>query len=338
MSGGWRFEHEWMIAALALLPLIALSRRWFGRIPILLVPYAGEWTGSGTTRRKPLALWALYAAFALLVIGSARPQWVETSSRAVTRGYDVMLAIDLSSSMLAEDYAGAANRLEAVRPVIEAFIQERSADRIGVVALAREAHTLSPPTRDHEWLGSRIAALRIGMIEDGTAIGDGLGLALANLEREEEGETTIGAFVVLLTDGANTSGSLTPPQATAIARHREVPVYAVAAGREGMVPFPVFDANGRRVGTRTYPSSIDLPSLRQIASATSGRFFRAEDGAALTRAFAQIDAARAAEDTVLTQVDTNELYHWFVGPGLLLLLLLLFDRSAKGLRGRPVAA
>jgi Ca-activated chloride channel family protein len=259
-------------------------------------------------------------------VAAARPQRVDRHEEVVSRGYDLMLAIDLSTSMLAEDYRGVdgrpINRLEAIRPVISAFVAGRPGDRVGVVVFAGRAHTLAPLTTDHAWLEARIGALKIGLVEDGTAIGDGLGLALAGLEAgRAAGDEATGQFVILLTDGANTSGGLTPPQATAIARHRKTPVYAIGAGRTGMVPFPIFDDAGRRIGTRQFPSSLDVEALRAMSAETGGRYLPAGDLAALRDAFAAIDAARKAEVKVRHRSVTTELFAWFAGPGLAALLL-----------------
>lgn len=324
---GFGFASPWALAALAVIPAVLAWRRWRGRTPVWLVPYAARWTGRAAA--PPGAAWrmaALCLALALLVVAAARPQRADQREEVVSRGYDLMLAIDLSTSMLAEDYAGPdgpISRLDAVRPVIRRFITKRPDDRIGVVVFAARAYTLAPPTTDHAWLDGRVAALRIGMLEDGTAIGDGLGIALAGLEAARPGaaEDAAGQFVILLTDGANTSGTLTPPQSTALARHRGVPVYTVGAGRNGMVPFPVFDDDGRRTGTRMFPSSLDIEALRTISAETGGRFLPAGDVAALEAAFRDIASARKAEFRVRTRLVTTELFPWALGPALALLLL-----------------
>src|SRR5690606_10808786 len=172
------------------------------------------------------------------------------------QGYDIILAVDLSGSMLAEDYARAGkriNRLQAIKPVIQAFITERPGDRIGIVVFAGRAYTLAPLTFDHAWLARQIERLHPGLIEDGTAIGDGLGVALSRLEQRDrmEDEHRQGAFVILLTDGANNRGALAPPAAAEIAQSRSIPVFTIGAGRNGLVPFPRMDANtGEILGYR----------------------------------------------------------------------------------------
>lgn len=336
---GLRLADPWLLLALLAIPALMAWRHWLGRAPLLLVPYASAWAGRGLT--PPSRGWRtalLYAAIALTVLAAARPQRLDRREETLSRGYDLMLAIDLSTSMLAEDYhgpKGAMNRLEAIRPIIRAFITGRPNDRIGVVAFAGHAYTLAPLTTDHRWLARQVEALRIGLIEDGTAIGDGLGIALANLESSRKDERLIGRFVILLTDGANTAGELEPPQATAIARHRGVPVYTIGAGRNGMVPMPLLDDTGRRIGTRLQPSSVDTDALKTMATATGGRFFQAGDTKAVASAFAAIDAARKADFRVKTHVEVTELYHW---PLLAALACLLLAAPALGRgRARPLA-
>ena len=321
---GFQFAAPGLLGLLLLIPALAAWRRWRGRAPVWLAPYAAAWSPPRALPGGPWRMLCLYGVLALLILALARPQRVDARQDVVSRGYDLMLAIDLSSSMLAEDYVGPdgpINRLEAIRPALQAFVTERPNDRIGVVLFAAQAYTLAPLTTDHGWLAEQLSTLQIGLLEDGTAIGDGLGIALAGLERpRSDADEAVGQFVVLLTDGANTSGSLTPPQSTALARHRGVPVYAIGAGRNGMVPFPIFDDQGRRVGTRQFPSALDIETLQRMAQETDGRFVQAGDTAALAQAFAAIDAAQKTEFQVRTRRVTTDLFVWpLVGAFALLL-------------------
>lgn len=332
----YRFEYPWVLLALLLIPALILWRRWRGRTPVWLVPYAGAWVAAGQVHAREWRIAGLYAAMALVIIAAARPQRADERQEIVSKGYDLMLAVDLSTSMLAEDYEGprgAINRLEAIRPVLQAFITGRPSDRIGVVVFAGKAYTLAPLTTAHDWLEKQVANLRIGLVEDGTAIGDGLGISLANLEAGRGNDGGVGAFVVLLTDGANTSGTLTPPQATAIARHRRVPVYTIGTGRNGMVPFPIFDGSGRRIGTQERPSSIDIEALRMMSSQTGGHYFQAGDARAVASAFAAIDGARKTEVQVKTHAIIAELFAWAALPALALLLWAL--PGLPSLRSKP---
>ena len=279
---------------------------------------AAHWT-SHAGRHRTWLLW-------LLVVALARPQRVEDRREVKQQGYDLMLAIDLSGSMLAEDYERGGeriNRLQAIKPIIQAFITQRRSDRIGMVVFSGRAYTLAPLTFDHEWLGRQVERLKLGLIEDGTAIGDGLGVALTRLEQagRADGERRKGAFVVLMTDGANNRGLLAPEQAAEIARTRGVPVYTIGAGRDGLVPMPVFDERGNKVGYRRAISDLDEGQLRAIADATGGRFFRAVDVDTTEKAFAAIDAAQKIEFQAKSYLVSTELFVWAALPGAALLFL-----------------
>ncbi len=243
-----------------------------------------------------------------------------------------MLAIDLSGSMLAEDYEKGGdriNRLQAIKPVIQAFINDRPNDRIGVVVFSGNAYTLAPLTFDHDWLAKQTERLKIHLIEDGTAIGDGMGVALTRLEqaKRETGGKRSGAFIVLLTDGVNNRGALSPEQAAGIAQKRGVPVYTIGAGKDGIVPFPVFDDKGNKIGYRRMMADLDEEALHQISDTTGGHFFRAVDTDTIESAFKAIDKAQKIEFQAKSYLITTELFYWLAAPGLAALLLAaLFAR------------
>ena len=322
-----RLAQPLWLLALLLLPLVAFLRRR-RPVSVLLIPHAAAWAAprAAPARRWPVRL--AYAAAALLILAAARPQRVDDTRVIRGEGYDLVIAIDLSTSMFAEDstlLGRPVNRLEALKPVLEAFIRQRPADRIGFVAFAGRAYTLAPLTQDHEWLASQVARLQIGLIEDGTAIGDGLGLALTRLDRASasgaSSSARAGAFVILMTDGSNNRGTLSPQQASALAVSRRIPVFTIGVGRDGLVPFPVFDDQGRRLGLQNRMSDLDPTALRQIASETGGAYFRAEDPGAAKTAFAAIDRAQKITFDQTTQVLATELYPWPTLAALLLLTL-----------------
>ena len=329
----------WLLALL-LLPAVLWLR---GRraVPVLLVPFAAAWHRPSLTSvsRWPAGLALL--GLILLIVALARPQRVEDKREVHTQGYDIMLSIDLSGSMLAEDYekdGDPINRLQAIKPVIQAFIDRRPNDRIGIVVFSGRAYTLAPLTFDHDWLSRQVARLKIGLIEDGTAIGDGLGIALTRLNQaaREEGTQRKGAFVVLLTDGANNRGTLSPDQAMQIAKNRAIPVYTMGAGRDGLVPFPVFDQNGNRLGTRRMPSDLDQNTLITIAQTTGGHYYRVDDTKAIESAFSAIDRTQKIEFQSKSYLLTTELFTWVAAPGLgCLLLSALLIRGRAGPLGPP---
>jgi Ca-activated chloride channel family protein len=333
------FEFAWLpgLLGLLLIPGVVWLRYLFGRSPIWVVPYVAAWGGS---EKPPKSIWralAMYLAIVLTILAAAKPQWNEQRLIEQPAGADIVIAIDLSTSMHAEDYIGVAgplDRLSALKPVLQEFVTSRASDRIALVVFAGSAYTLVPLTRDRAWVVRQIDQLRIGMIEDGTAIGDGLGLALAQFESTP---TSAGRFVVLVTDGANTSGRLTPPQSTIVARHLSVPVYTVAAGRDGFAPYPLLDAQGRRIGTRQQPSTIDRESLRTIAEKTGGAYFDGEDLAGLSSAFEAIDISQqSVTDTKISTV-RRDLRHYFVAAVLALLVLVLASLLRQRLAGHSSA-
>lgn len=342
LPAGYTLQNPWWLASLLILPLLVWVRGRRGA-PVMIVPFAAAWHRPSIipSSRWPAVLAML--GLVLLVGALARPQKVEDKRDVKQQGYDLMLAIDLSGSMLAEDYERGGeriNRLQAIKPVIQAFISQRANDRIGLVVFSGRAYTLAPLTFDHDWLGRQIERLKIGIIEDGTAIGDGLGVALTRLEQaaREDGIKRKGAFVVLLTDGANNRGLLTPEQATNIAKSRSVPVYTIGAGRDGLVPIPVFDDNQNKIGYRRTISDLDEGQLRSIADATGGSFFRAADSDTIVKAFAAIDRAQKIEFTAKSYLLTTELFAWLAAPGTFLLFLGALFALPPQLRRRGPAA
>jgi Ca-activated chloride channel family protein len=331
------FQSPLWFLALLIIPAIfwLRSRR---TVPVLIVPFAAAWHRASLAGPSRLPAILVSLGLILLTIGLARPQKVEDKREVRTQGYDLILAIDLSGSMLSEDFTEGStpvNRLQAIKPVIQAFINDRPSDRIGVALFAGHAYTLAPLTFDHDWLARQIEQIKIGLIEDGTAIGDGLGLALTRLEqsdRTEDGNKRKGAFVILLTDGANNRGALSPQQATEIAKDRHIPVYTIGAGREGWVPFPVFDNNGNRVSVRRVISDLDEETLRTIARETGGLYFRARDNNTIKNAFAAIDRAQKIEFQAKSYLVTTEYFHWFAAAGSAFLLLAALFRKPENLK------
>ena len=336
-------DPEWF-AALLLVPL-ALWLRRRRAVQVLIVPFAATWhrPTQVTLTRWPAAL--AFAGLVLLIAALARPQRVEDKREVRTQGYDIVLAIDLSGSMLAEDYerdGHRINRLLAIKPVIQAFINKRPNDRIGIVVFSGRAYTLAPLTFDHDWLARQTERLKIGLIEDGTALGAGLGVALTRLEqaKRESGGKRQGAFVVLLTDGANNRGLLSPEQAGDIAKSRGIPVYTIGAGQAGLAPMPVFDPKtGRQIGMRLTATDLDEDSLREISGKTKGEFFRAYDTGTIESSFASIDKAQKIEFQAKSYLITSELFAWLAVPGALLVLAAaLIIRRPGGSGARPDAA
>jgi Ca-activated chloride channel family protein len=257
------------------------------------------------------------AALALLVVALARPQLGKADSVVRSEGIDIMLAVDVSSSMLAEDFqldGGRANRLEAVKAVVRDFAAGRPNDRIGLVLFAGRPYTQAPLTLDHGWLLSTLDRAEIGMIEDGTAVGSALATAVARLE----GADAKSKVVILLTDGVSNAGKVAPLTAAEAAQTLGYRVYTIGAGTRGAAPYPQRDPFGRTVYVNM-PVDVDEKTLQQVAERTGGRYFRATDTDSLRLIYAEIDQLETTSQEGLQYLDHHELYVWLVVPALLLL-------------------
>ncbi len=337
-------KNPWWLLTLLVLPLVMWLRR---RQPVsaILVPFAGAWW-KPTLLPQPARLPAflLSVGLVLLVLALARPQRLETISDPRQEGHELMLAIDLSGSMLAEDFEIAGeriSRLEVIKPVIKAFINNRPNDRIGLVVFAGRAYTLAPPTFDHAWLAQQVERLRIGLMEDGTAIGDGLGVALSRLEHAKpvaEGTATTGknphGFIILLSDGGNNKGLLKPKQSAAIAKARGITVYTIGAGKDGSAPYPIFDEMGAKIGYRRILADLDEPALKDIAATTGGQYFRVDNTEAVTTSFKAIDESERTQFKALIR-RPRDLHLWFVAAGLGLVVWSAVLASAAERRELP---
>jgi Ca-activated chloride channel family protein len=284
-----RWENPWALALLLGVAFLAWTTRrpQARRAAVLWVrsKSLGSRLVAWLVRSSELLPWA---ALILAVVAVARPQQGVRQSETETRGVDIVLAIDISPSMAAEDFRPA-NRLAVAKETARDFIRQRSHDRIGLVAFAATAFTQCPLTLDHDALTELLSGLDFGLAEDGTAIGMGLATAVAGLRESK----TPSKVVVLLTDGQNNRGAIDPLTGAELARALGVKVYTVLAGRGGVVPVPVDDPMlGRR--TEMVQMDVDEESLRQIAARTGGRFFRALDPAALAGIYAEIDRLERA--------------------------------------------
>lgn len=315
----FRFEDPSFLLLLLLLPaLVWIQRRWearrFGALRYSSVEEVAR-TGEGRSRwahRIPGVIRAL--ALAAIVVALARPQTGVTSETVLTEGIDIVLALDVSSSMLAEDLEP--NRLEAAKAVAAAFVEGRRNDRIGLVAFAGEAYTQAPLTLDYGVIVSLLGELEEGIIEDGTAVGMGLATALKRLEASD----AVSKVVVLLTDGRNNRGEIGPTTAAQMAQALGVKVYTIGAGTRGTARVPV---NDPRVGRRYVTMRVDLdePTLREMAELTGGRYFRATDRESLETVFEEIDALERTEIQVQDFTRYGERFPPILEAGLLLLLV-----------------
>ena len=265
-------------------------------------------------------------ALAALVIAAAGPRIGGDTVEVKQEGIAIVVTIDISSSMLAEDFAPS-NRLEVAKRQAVSFIRGRTADRIGLVAFAGEALTQVPVTLDYPVVEQAVSSLRIGSLEDGTAIGSGLATAVNRLRRAP-GKSKV---VLLLTDGENNRGRIDPRTAAASAAAYGIKVYTIGVGTEGEAPFPT----GRGIGGFRYevlPVKIDEALLREIATKTGGKYFRARDSEGLGRIFHQIDALERTPVTVTRYARYDEKVRPFIIAGVVVLLLELALSSTVAVR------
>ena len=269
-------------------------------------------------RHLPFALRA--ATVATIVVALARPQDAERFQHTSTEGIDIVLALDVSTSMLARDFKP--DRITASKEVAGTFIADRVGDRIGLVAFAGEAYTQSPLTTDQGSLQTLLGRIRSGVIEDGTAIGNGLATAINRL-RESEAKSKV---IILLTDGVNNRGEIAPLMAAEIAKAQGIRVYTIGVGTQGMAPYPAIDVYGTPIGgTVMLQVEIDEKTLRSIAETTGGRYFRATDKGKLKAIYDEINQLEKSKVEVSEHVVYHELFvGWLLwAAGLLLAEFLL---------------
>ena len=312
-----KFANPYLLWLLALLlPMVAyyIYRTLQGGAAIRISTIAGARKAPRTLRywlrHVPFVL--RVAAVALLIVALARPQDVEEQSRTNAEGIDIMLSIDISSSMLARDFTP--DRLTAAKEVAGEFIADRYGDRIGLAVFAGESFTQSPLTTDKGSLQTLLARLRSGVIEDGTAIGNGLATAINRL-RESDAKSKV---IILLTDGVNNRGEIAPLMAAGIAADMGIKVYTIGVGTRGQAPYPALDMFGNMT-FQMMDVEIDEETLSEIASRTGGKYFRATDKEKLKAIYDEINQLEK------TKVEITDLtiYHEEFLPLLLLALALL---------------
>ncbi len=262
-------------------------------------------------RHLPLILRCL--SIAAFVIALARPQTFSSGQNIYAKGIDIVMDLDISGSMLAQDLKP--NRLESAKNVISSFINERTSDRIGLVIFSREAFTQCPLTIDYNVLKNLLSQVKTGMIEDGTAIGN----AIANGVNRLRNSKTKSKIIILLTDGMNNAGEVDPMSAAQIAKTFGIRIYTVGVGTRGEAPYPVQTPFGIR--TQMVPVNIDENMLRKIAEETGGQYFRATSTRALKNIYNQIDKLEKTKIEVTSYRNAKELFGSWLYLGLVLLLL-----------------
>ncbi|HAB15572.1 MAG TPA: VWA domain-containing protein [Verrucomicrobiota bacterium] len=320
------FGSPWWLLCLLAIPLLAWLRGRSG--PESAFVYSSLTLVKGITelRRSRAGSWLRslrWLALGLLIVGLARPQMSGGEAPLKASGVDITVALDLSGSMIAEDFelrGERVNRLAIAKDTLNTFIDERPADRIGLVVFGTDAYVAAPPTLDHDFLRRVLERIELGTINgEQTAIGSGLAAAVNRL-RELKSKSRI---VVLMTDGQNNAGKVPPLTAAEAAKALGVKVYTIGVGTRGMAPVPRgTDAFGRKVYGRA-AVDIDEDTLKRIADLTGGKYYRADSTETLRRIYAEIDRLEKTEAKLNKFAQVEELMLWWVGPGLALLLVEL---------------
>lgn len=258
-------------------------------------------------------------ALALIIMALARPSEPLEQTKIYSEGVDIVLAVDASGSMLAEDFkinARRKNRLEVVKKVVEDFIRNRESDRIAMVAFAGRAYTVCPLTLDYDWLIKNLKRVEIGTIEDGTAVGSAISSSLNRL-KDTKAKSKI---IILLTDGMNNAGKISPLTAADAAKALGIKIYTIGAGSKGLVPFPAQDFWGRKV-YQNVKIDIDEETLKKIAEETKAKYYRATDTESLREIYKEIDALEKTEFEEKAYLRYKELFSGFLISGLIFLIL-----------------
>lgn len=318
-------EFTWPYAFLAL-PLPLLIYRLLPRAPrqdaALYVPFFSTLSqlqsdSEKLTSSKPLKLLCCTLIWLLLVIASSRPQWLGEPVQLPSSGRDLMLSVDISGSMEAQDMIignRQASRIDVVKAVVGDFITRREGDRLGLILFAAHAYIQAPLTFDRQTIGTLLEEAEIGIIEESaTAIGDAIGLAIIHLRNRPENSRVL----VLLTDGVNNAGAISPEQAGQLARTENIKVYTIGIGADQLVRRSFF---GSRI---VNPSTeLDEETLTQIAESTGGRYFRARDVNDLIEVYEELDRLEAIEQDEQTYRPSRVLFYWPLGGAVIISFLL----------------
>jgi len=316
------FAHPYLLLLLLLLPVLAWLQGKRGQNSAFLyssVQLVKPISGLSRSRAGRMLLLLRWVSLALLIVALAQPRLIKGESSNRASGIDIVIALDLSSSMASEDFElnrQRVNRLTMSKDVLQKFISQRPADRIGLVAFAGRAYVASPLTFDHDFLLQNLDRLQLGMIEDRTAIGSGLTSSLNRL-RDQQSKSKI---VILMTDGQNNAGKVPPLTAAEVAQTLKVKVYTIGVGTRGMAPMPYINVFGQK-DYQQVKVDIDEETLTQVAERTGGKYFRADNSENLRKIYTEIDRLEKTEFEVKKYQQYEELFRWVILAGLFVLLL-----------------
>jgi len=317
---GITFAYPWVLYFLAIIPLMIAWYFFRGMKTQSSVKYSSlnifkdvPSTIKEKLRHIPFAVRLI--AIGLLIVALARPQSFTSGENVTTEGIDIAMVLDISGSMLAEDFKP--NRLDAAKNVIDNFVEGRTSDRIGLVIFSREAFTQCPLTIDYSVLRNLLLDIRSGMIQDGTAIGNAIANGVNRL-KESDAKSRI---IILLTDGVNNAGEVDPISAAEIAKAFGIRIYTIGVGTRGEAPYPVQTPFGTRY--QMVPVEIDEAMLTKIANITGGEYFRATNNRALEDIYNKIDKLEKTKIEITSYKNASEKYYSWLWGGLILLLVEL---------------
>ena len=330
MIENFSFLHPGLLFLLLALPLLALWKgRWGAPLAVRIPTTLDAEMIGARSRSKVGALMAFLGllGLALLILALARPRLGKGSSEIEASGIDIILTLDVSGSMEALDFelnGTPVNRLEAVKDVVKKFISQRPNDKIGMVAFAGRPYLVGPMTMDHEWLAKRLADVKLGQVEDGTAIGSAIAASVGHLKDSK----VKSRILILLTDGVNNAGAINPLTAADAAKALGVKVYSIGTGTIGEAPFPVQDQFGRTRLQRV-KVEIDEKILTEVSTATGGQYFRATDTTSLQRIIEAINKLETTTRKLKKYQQYDELFLYFLIPGLVMLITELILRQTR---------
>ncbi len=315
------FKDPWILALIVLACLLIFWNDRFQESPSLRFSSAILWQGipPGWKVKSRYFLWLLrLLALIFFIVALARPQQSLKETVHKMEGIDIVLAIDCSGSMAAEDFTihgQRVNRLVVVKSVVRDFVAARPHDRLALVAFAGLAYTVCPLTTDYDWLLTNLERIELGVLEDGTAVGSAISSSLNRLKQSQAKSKV----VILLTDGMNNAGRMDPKTAAKIAKTMNVKVYTIGAGSRGLVPFPVEDVWGRKI-YQNVALDLDEETLQEIARITDAQYFRATDTPSLKQIYQEIDALEKTEIQETGYKEYQELFGSFLMVGLICLV------------------
>jgi Ca-activated chloride channel homolog len=312
------FEEPGWLILLAVVPILIYLRHFSkGTRNYLPEPFA-NWRGSFFVVSGRWYAWLQtagavlsYVGLTLLIVAIARPVAVTQRPVYLTHGSDIVIALDVSPSMSARDL-GADNRFETAIAVIDRFLATRKNEAVGIVAFGRDAALIVPPTPDYRTVEKRLREIKVAQYGDGTAIGMGLAVACLHLRDS----TAPRKSIILLTDGENNSGEISPETASDIALGLGIPIYVIGVGTRGEVPLEYVDPQSGKRYSGMYRSDFDEGALRDIAERTGGRYFSVQSADALVQVFSRLGEEQSAEVRVRTMLTTRQLYEAFLALGL----------------------